>query len=170
MFKKYSELLAQETLILKAALEAEKEKRRSIFAADGKKLQALTEKSSILMEEVREIASKRERLFVGYAREHYLELSGPVTLTQFCLLTDEKAPELSQDTCRIVDEYRNTAFKLKQETEENGRRLTDARDTIHKLLESLSSDDDSTYNNSGKASQDKIRKKYTGSVVVNANA
>jgi hypothetical protein len=167
MFKKYSEYLAQEVLLLKSALDTEKEKRRSIFSADGRKLQSQTEKSNFLMKEVSEISSKRERLFVEYARENYLELDKPVTLTQFCLLVDEKAPDLSRQICNIVEDYRNTAFALKQETEENGIRLTQARDTIHRLLQSLVPGDNSTYSN---ITENHNRKKYVGSVIVNANA
>lgn len=166
MFKKYSELLNQETLLLKNAYDTEKNKRRCIFSADGKKLQSLTEKSNILMKEISEIAAKREKLFLEYAKENYLELDKPVTLSQFCLLVDEKSPDLSREICITVDEYRNTAFLLKQETEENGKRLTQARDTIHRLLESLAADKDSTYSNVPEHN----RKKYAGSVIVNANA
>ena len=166
MFKKYSELLAQETTLLRAALETEKEKRRSIFSADGRKLQSQTEKSNLLMIEISDIASKREELFRDYAKENYLELAKPVTLSQFCLLVDEKAPELSREICNKVDEYRNTAFYLKQETEENAKRLTQARDTIHRLLESLVHENNSTYSNI----PENNRKKYAGSVIINANA
>jgi len=166
MFKKYAELLAQETLLLKKALETEKEKRRSIFSADGKKLQMQTEKSGILMNEISDIAGKREKLFVEFARDNYLELDKPVTLSQFCLLVDEKAPDLSQKICNIVDVYRSTAFMLKQETEENSTRLTQARDTIHRLLESLVPDESNLYTNF----PENNKKKYAGSVIVNANA
>ena len=162
MFNLYRDLLGQELSVLKLALVNEKEKRRSILGADGKKLQVQTEKSSILMKEVANLASRRNLLIKKYASENNLSLEEPMTLSRLCTLVEERAGEISAEFCETVEAYRNAAFSLKQETEENGRRLTEARDTIHRLLNSLVPED-KTYGRDEK-------KQYSGSVILNANA
>ncbi len=144
------DILNQELMLFRAALENERRKRRAILTADGKRLKELTGKSEIFLKEVEGLEVQREaalRLLLDRYGEN--DRSEGMTLRKVVrLVTDHEAnAQANLELESVADEYRETAYALKRETEENNRLLSDTTGRIHYLLTELTEDPerDKTY-------------------------
>ena len=165
MFTEYTRLLSQEAALFKAALDTEQEKRKYIMSAHGPKLQALTDKTEVLLDEIRGFSEKREQLTAELPGEQEPTLANIVKLALEQNFSNQ--PELE----RAADHYRQTAILLKQETEENNRLLIGAENAIERMLgnlKKLSSGAPHTYSPSGVSSN--RERENARSVILNANA
>ncbi len=166
------ELLNQEIMLFRAALDTERRKRRAIMGADGKRLNELTAKTELFLTEARSIEDQREAavraLIDRYGIQDRYET---LTLRRLVRLVETEAPAESIGLKDAAEEFRSTVFALKRESAENNRLMADTRNRIHDLLTGISdpAEEDKTYNPTNSATA----KKQQGSakaLLLNANA
>lgn len=162
------EFLNQELMLFRAALDTERRKRRAILTADGTRLNELTAKTEIFLNEAHDIELKRESAVRSLMDQYGIQDSHEtLTLRRLVRLMEDAAPAESIGLKDVAEEFRSTVFALKREAADNNKLMTDTRHRIHDLLTGISDprEEDKTYNPAN-------AKKERGSkaLLLNANA
>ncbi|MCR9143619.1 MAG: flagellar protein FlgN [bacterium] len=166
------ELLNQELMLFRAALDTERRKRRAILSADGKRLNELTAKTEMFLNEAQALEGKREIAVRAMIDRYKIEDSHEtLTLRRVVRLIEANAdPAESMGLKDVAEEFRSTVFALKRESAENNQLMSDTRHRIHDLLTGISdpAEEDKTYNPANKASAKKNQS--SKALLLNANA
>ena len=166
------EILNQELMLFRAALDNERRKRRAILAADGKRLNELSQKTEIFLKEAQGLEEQREAavraLLDRYGQDDPHEA---LTLRRLVRMLEETAPTEGLGLKDVADEFRTTVFALRRESGENNTLLADTQARIHNLLTGITDPDaDKTYNPAPNA-RAKAKKERAGkAMLLNANA
>ncbi|MEQ9365707.1 MAG: flagellar export chaperone FlgN [Leptospirales bacterium] len=165
------ELLNQELMLFRAALDTERRKRRAILSADGKRLNELTAKTEVFLNEARTIEGRRESAVRAMVDQYKIQdAHETLTLRRLVRLVENAAPAESIGLKDVAEEFRSTVFALKRESAENNKLMADTRHRIHDLLTGISDpkDEDKTYNPVNKSAAKKER--GSKALLLNANA
>lgn len=172
MLQEFIELLSEELVLFRQALETEQGKRKFILAANGQKLRELTDKSEHLITQIDLLEEKRNKVLENI----YSKLAGGDTLSvqelhisRIIQIAESQKLHATKPLKATVHEYRNTVQDLKKEIEENKQLLDRATGSIHRLLSGLAKDPEKKYEPRSQA-QTKNRRNTGESVLLNANA
>ncbi len=137
MLAKLFQILHQELQLYRAALETEREKRRAILAADGRRMQEYTKKTEALVREAGALEQKREQILDELARTGVAFVNQRPSLRELLVL-GESAADLDPGLFALVrDHFSATVSHLKTETEENRRLLGNTARSLHNALTDL---------------------------------
>jgi flagellar biosynthesis/type III secretory pathway chaperone len=162
------DILNQELILFRAALDTERRKRRAIQSADGKRLNELTAKSEIFLKEAQGLEAQREQI-VRSLMDRYgaSDPNETLTLRRLVRIMEEAAPVESLGLGSVADEFRSTVFALKRESIANNELMSNTQKRIHRLLTGITDPDaDGTYTPAGNVKKDRAGK----ALLLNANA
>lgn len=170
MYQEITDILNQETRVFQSILENEKSKRRHILTADGARLQELTRKTELLLEQAAGLEEERNRLVIrerGITKEDLLP-----TLKSILEEAEKDRPAVYEELKKSSELFRKTVLDLKMETEETTRLLETTARSMKRLLEGIKeisqADHEATYHPDKKKGDEK--KRSARSILLNANA
>ncbi len=151
-----NKIFKEEIMILKEAIDLEKEKGKAILHAKAQKLRELTKKSDDLLHSLIEIENQRYTI-IGELIDKYKDRlqSTSINLTNFIKVLEELKKENQVDLWeKTIDSliitlknFKESAQYLKEEVETNQKLLLRTKNVISNLLDKIEKED-KTYLNS----------------------
>jgi len=169
MFQEITDILHQETVLFKALVDIEREKRNYILSAHGPRVRELTSRTEIMLGELEKLEKARRETWEKLVNETP-DLSGEeLTLDSILELSRIKNDPGTADLEKKAQDYRSTAEALKKESGENSQLLQTTGKSLTGMLEELkelaASGGEKIY-----APENKGRDKKSRAVLLNANA
>lgn len=157
MLVSLNKIFKEEVLILKEAIDLEKEKGKAILHAKAQRLQELTKKSDDLLHSLIDIENQRYTM-IGELIEKYKERLhiSSINLTNFIKVIQELKnenqsnlktwEETIDDLILTLKNFKESAQNLKEEVETNQKLLMRTKNVITNLLDKIEKND-KTYTN-----------------------